>query len=365
MTDKAIFMTGVTGTLGKEILKTLVRQTGPKIYVLVRRKNRFSHWDRIRRILSEVELTVALGTRVHVAQGDITLPELGLAAHDRKTLIHEVTDFYHIAALTTLNASEEDCREINIEGTEKALQLAWEMFRQGKLKRFFYFSTAYVAGSLQQYHSPEDALPQNPAHANFYEASKYQSETRVRQAMAEGLPVTIVRPSIVVGHSKTGEVSEFNVIYPFIRLFAHGVIRKLPTRPENAFNIVPIDFVVDAFMAIARRSDTLGSTYHLVSDPPPSIGMLLQLKEQEFKDFPSVDVICPGDFQRELLSGEEQFIYDMMEPYLGYLNGGLTFDTQNARRVLDQEGIDMPKATPEFLKALVDYAIGAGYLIAR
>ena len=60
--------------------------------------------------------------------------------------------------------------------------------------------------------------------------------------------------------SETGVVSDFNVIYPFIKLFAHGVLSKIPTHRENTFNIVPIDFVIRATCAIVtcrRNSITL------------------------------------------------------------------------------------------------------------
>ncbi|HXV28651.1 MAG TPA: SDR family oxidoreductase, partial [bacterium] len=217
---RSIFLTGVTGTLGKEIVRMLLTTTEHKLFLLIRRKSRFSHWDRARKILSEHHLEPYLGTRVQVMQGDVTLPDLGLNADDFAILRREVQDFYHIAALTALNGSREECYAVNLGGTVEALELAKKLGKTGRLERFFYFSTAFVAGSLQTYCAKEDELPGEPAHANYYEESKYHAESKVRETMKEGLPAAIFRPSIVVGHSETGEVSEFNVIYPFMRLFA-------------------------------------------------------------------------------------------------------------------------------------------------
>lgn len=359
----AVFLTGVTGTLGKELLKALVSAGDGKIYLLVRPKKRQTQGDRIRKILADCGQENLLGTRVHVFDGDVTLPGFGLDAKAVEILRREVGIFYHVAALTALNGSEEDCRRINLGGTLEALNLAWDLRKNGRLERFFYFSTAYVAGSLQTYRSMEDRLPDHPKHANFYESSKYESEKKVREAIAQGLPGTIFRPSIVVGDSRTGAVSEFNVIYPFMKLYAHGILSKLPTRPDNSFNIVPIDFVVNASLAISGQADSVGKTYHLVTEKPPTIGMLLKLGAEEYPNIPRVQVVSPDEFKSDTLSPEEKIAYGMLRPYLGYLNDHLTFDMANTHRALKGTGIGFPVTDYAFLKRLVEYAVGVGYLI--
>jgi thioester reductase-like protein len=360
---KTLLITGVTGTLGKEMIKELILTTEHNLYVLVRRKARQTHWDRMRKILAAANLERYLGTRVHVLEGDVTLPQFGLTADDLAILRREVSEFFHVAALTALNGSQEDCDKINIGGASQALNMAWDLLRTGRMKRFFYFSTAYVAGSRQTYRSFEDTVPENPAHANFYESSKYAAEKRVRVAMREGLPVTIFRPSIVVGDSRTGEVSEFNVIYPFMKLFAHGILTVLPTRLENSFNIVPIDFVIKASLAIAAQENSLGKTFHLVTQNPPTIGMLLKVKTEEYPQLPPVEVVSPDHFRPENLDMVSKSVFQMLEPYLGYLNDDLTFDTANTEKALEGTGITMPKTDYEFLKILIRYAVDAGYLI--
>ena len=361
--NKTLLITGVTGTLGKEMIKELILTTEYKLYVLVRRKGRHTHWDRMRKIFSAYDLERYLGTRIQVLEGDVTSPQLGLSEESLAVLRSEVSEFYHVAALTALNGSREDCERINIGGVQNALEVAWDLFKNGKMKRFFYFSTAYVAGSRQTYRSFEDRLTENPAHANFYESSKYQAEGKVREALAKGLPVTIFRPSIVVGDSRTGEVSEFNVIYPFMKLFAHGILTVLPTRPDNSFNIVPIDFVIKASMAIARQESSLGKTFHLTTQNPPTIGMLLKVKTQEYPQLARLEVISPDDFKPENLDVVSKGVYQMLEPYLGYLNDDLTFDMSNTEKALQGTGIAMPKTDYEFLKILIRYAVDAGYLI--
>jgi len=365
MTKKrSIFLTGVTGALGTEIIKRLLETTNDKLFLLIRRRQRLSHWDRARKMLKDWGFDSALGTRVHVLEGDVTEPQLGLQDYEIDHLQNEVTHFYHIAALTALNGSEEDCYRVNLEGTRHALDVAWCFRNQGKLERFFYFSTAYVAGSLQDYISKEDELPKEPAFANYYESSKYNAEKNIRAAMMEGLPATIFRPSIVVGDSKTGQVSEFNVIYPFMKLFACGMLSQLPAHPEHAFNIVPIDFVVEASLALSQMDDTLGKTYHLVSDKPPQIGMLIEMKDKEFPQFPEIELVNPDEFSKENLDPMQKSIYAMLEPYLGYLTGELRFDTANTRKALAKTKISLPETDYQFMRIISQFAVDQGYLIA-
>ncbi len=360
---RTLFITGFTGTLGKEFVKEILLTTEDRLYLLIRRQNRFSHWDRARKIFLACGLQYLLGTRVHVLEGDVTLPGFGLRPEEIEEIRSKVQEFYHIAALTALNGSEEECNRINTGGTEKALELAWDFLKQGRLERFFYFSTAYVSGSRQTFCAREDELTPEPAHANYYESSKYEAEKKVRLAMAEGMPATIFRPSIVVGNSTTGEVSEFNVIYPFIKLFAHGILTRLPTRLENSFNIVPIDFVIRASLAIAKTKDSIGKTFHLVTEDPPSIGELMKLKEAEYPSSPEIVIVPPEEFKPEALGFESQMVFQMLEPYLGYLNDHLTFETANTRRALEGTGVALPKTDYNFLKTLLKYATDQGYLL--
>ena len=361
--SKGIFLTGITGALGRGLIEEILKKTDHRLYLLIRRKQRFSHWDRARKILAPHGLEYYLGTRIEVMDGDVTRPDLGLQPDDLELLRGEVSEFYHIAALTALNGSEDECNRVNVGGTEEALKLAWDLKKNGQLKRFFYFSTAYVAGSKQVYCSLENQLPEKPAFANYYESSKYKAESKVREAVTEGLPATIFRPSIIVGDSKTGEVTEFNVIYPFMKLFAHGILSKLPTRLSNSFNIVPIDFVVQASMTIAAQEDSIGKTFHLVTQEPPTIGMLLRLKDGEYPEIPPIQVIAPDDFTKERLDENEQLVFQMLEPYLGYLNDGLTFDVSNTEEALKGTDVPLPKTDYEFLRILLRYAVDAGYLI--
>lgn len=362
MNDHALLMTGATGALGRRLVLDLLDADDRPLYLVARRKRIHSARERVRRLLASGGREAELGRRVTVLEGDVTRPGFGL--DDRDRLRREVGTFFHVAALTDLNGSADRCERINVGGTTEALRLAADLCERGVLERHVHFSTAYVAGSLRPMHAMEDALPPDRAFANHYEASKYEAERRVRGAIAEGLPAAIVRPSIVVGDSRTGATTEFNVIYPFMKLFAHGILTTLPAHPDDAFNVVPIDYVSHAVLAIARRPDAIGKTYHLVSERPPTIGTLLKVKDVEFPTMPHVELVDPARFAAERRGPIMERIRQHLEPYLVYLRCPLTFDTTNTRAALEGTGIAPPETGYDFLHRIVRYAVDQRYLIA-
>jgi len=357
-----IFLTGITGTLGKELIKELYLTTKSNFFILVRSDKKKTYIERADKLLKDAGLDSEPGNRITVFEGDVATESYGLSDQDCDTLRQKVDKFFHIAALTNLNGGEEDCKRINVGGGLNTLKLATDLHNNGKLKNLFYFSTAYVAGSLQTYLSYEDGLPEKPAHANFYESSKYEAETHVRKAIKNGLPVTIFRPSIVVGHSKTGVVSEFNVVYPFVRLFVHGMLTKIVTRVENTINIVPIDFVIKATCEIIKNDDIVGKTFHLSTPEPPTIGMVLRIPEEEADvKFPEYTIIDPDDYNEADFTEDELFVYKSLKPYTGYLNGNLDFDMTNTRNILKGTDVPLPVTDYNFIKVLYKYAVDVGY----
>ncbi|QDV35458.1 SDR family oxidoreductase [Tautonia plasticadhaerens] len=364
MSDRPLFVTGATGALGRRLVQEWLETTDRTLYLLIRHKGLHSAADRARKLFAPLGLDGMVGGRIRAIDGDVTKPGFGLSAGDRDLLRAEASEFFHIAALTELNGRKEESERINIGGTTEALRLARDLLERGRLERLFHFSTAYVPGSLRTYHAREDELNPDPAFANHYESSKHEAERRVRGAMAEGLPVTIFRPSIVVGDSRSGEVTEFNVVYPFFKLYAHGILDVLPARADETFNVVPIDFVTQAVRALSSRADTVGKTYHLVAERPPTIGTLLKVKDTEFPRMPPIKLVDPDEFDQTRHSFLVSRIQRYIEPYLGYLRCKLTFDTTNTRSDLDGMGVEFPETDYEFLTRILQYAVDKKYLIA-
>lgn len=184
-----------------------------------------------------------------------------------------IDELWHFAGLTEFHEDKRALLEqVNIEGTRQALNLAERL----GVRRFFHISTAYVCGLATEL-VPEDALLPAPRFRNPYEETKYHGERLVRDS---ALPWVVLRPSIIMGHSKTGAVESDKMIYGVIKayhLVSRLVRREHPDaktrpkdlvywvrgRPEVALNLICVDDLV-AMLRQARRHAEPGRTYHCV-----------------------------------------------------------------------------------------------------
>ena len=71
-------------------------------------------------------------------------------------------------------------------------------------------------------------------------------------ALEHRLPVTVLRPSIVVGDQRSGWTSAFNVLYWPLRAFARGLLRSVPALPSSPVDVVSVDYVADAVYEASR-----------------------------------------------------------------------------------------------------------------
>ena len=354
-----ILMTGATGVLGRDLLTQLLKKSKAHMVIVVRTKDGISPEHRIQSLLNTTEFN----DRLTIIEGDITQSQLGLDEDQIAYLLNSCTHFLHIAATTDLAASEKTCLTINVGGTSMATKLAWRLYQQGSLKQFVYFSTAFAAGSLTNICATENDLPHEPVFANHYESSKYKAEKKVRHMMGQGLPAIIIRPSIVVGHSKTGEVSDFNVIYPFMKLFIQGLIPLIPSSLDTTVNIVPIDYVIDMTFAIMSNEHCINKTFNLVSKTPMPLSLLKKLRDERYPNAPEIRLVGAKDLSMHSLSAIEQQSISTLAPYIGYFNGQLTFDSTNVDQLREKHDITQPSTDYPFLKILIQYAIDANYLV--
>ena len=116
----------------------------------------------------------------------------------------------------------------------------------------------------------ETELVQPPSLKNFYEETKYKAEELV-ELLKDKLPVTIIRPGIVRGDSKTGETIKFDGPYFFINMITK--LKKLPFIPylgrsSSFINVVPCDYITKAAIYCCFAEEAVGKTLHL-TDPKP------------------------------------------------------------------------------------------------
>jgi long-chain acyl-CoA synthetase len=221
----SVLITGATGFLGSYVAARIMDQ-GEEVVCLVRGKD------------AQQRLDSAVGPGAHALTGDLT--------SQVPTLPDHVTRVLHCAANVSFTEELSAARAINVEGTRRLLAAAQ---RLPHLERLVHVSTAYVAGTTDGAFNETDG-DIGQAFRNTYEQSKLEAEQVV---VASGLPATIVRPSIVVGDSRTGWTRSFNVLYPPLRAFARGLVTEVPADPAGIVDIVPVDHVADVIEAAMQE----------------------------------------------------------------------------------------------------------------
>jgi thioester reductase-like protein len=261
----AIFLTGSTGYIGAHVAANLLQEHGASLNVLVRardpREAELRLWHALQLHLDFPRFSEYLQTRVRIFRGDLTSPRFGLARDDYDRLIHTTDSVIHCAA--SLNRkSEKSCLNVNLRGTLEVLQLAMRVHYYHGLRRFSHVSTVAVAGKRQDEVVTEDnAIDWNRSDYDPYARTKKFCEHMIHQLLSE-VPITIFRPSIVLGDSRRAETTQFDMVKSFV--FFAG-LPALPFRPNDRIDIVNVDFVADAIASLHQKEQTQHDTYHLSS----------------------------------------------------------------------------------------------------
>lgn len=198
--------------------------------------------------------------------GDITKPGIAISKDTNQLLQESVTHVFHLAAIYDLAVPKDIAYDVNVNGTQNMNDWVKTL---NKLKRYTYFSTAYIAGTREG-RIYEHELTVGQSFKNHYEQTKYEAELLVDD-LKDSVPTTIIRPGVVKGDSETGETIKFDGLY-FMLNFVDR-LQFMPTltylgdgEPEG--NFVPADYVLKATSYLALAPIGEGKTYHL-TDPNP------------------------------------------------------------------------------------------------
>jgi len=277
------FITGLPHFFAYKLFKKLIEDDFfIKIYVLVKK-------DESKKIYKFINknLTAAQGARINVLEGHVASLDLGLSGKEYIKVTKEVSHIYHMASRYFYGMDETIAYKVNVIGTKNTIELG---MHSKNLKRFNFYSTAFVSGNKEGM-IMEDYLEKPKKFNNHYEKTKYEAEKLVRSFM-DKMPVTIYRPSIIVGDSVSGKIHRFKGPYYLIKLFMFSnVFLPMPKKGETPINIVPIDFVVNSLYYISLNDKGINKTFHLV-DPNPitvkEIADILYEKTNKSKKYHSI-----------------------------------------------------------------------------
>ncbi|MGA2654506.1 MAG: SDR family oxidoreductase [Gammaproteobacteria bacterium] len=245
------FITGTTGFLGGEILRTILAQNpNAQCYCLVRDAS-FGKFT-------------FNSDNVFPIKGDIAHQELGLSTQEYQALAKKITHIIHSAAAVQLEKSSAFLEPITVQCTKNMIAFAKACQQHNsEFKVYGHVSTAYVAGKHTGIVTEDDF---SDAHGfqNNYEATKFAAEKLVHEVKSS-LPVIIFRPSIILGHTQDGKILPNNMLLSAIKC-----IKKIPLRifllPANGnclLDLVPVDYVAESIYILMKTPAAIGRAFHL------------------------------------------------------------------------------------------------------
>ncbi len=250
-------VTGGTGFIGRRVVSRLLdAHPDAEVWVLVRRSS-LGRFER---------LAAAWGDRAKPLVGELTEPQLGLTEEPLAEL-GAVDHVVHCAAIYDITAAEAAQRAANVEGTQAVIELACRLDAT-----LHHVSSIAVAGDFRGEYT-EDDFDIGQQLPTPYHQTKFEAELLVRST--SGLRYRIYRPAVVVGDSRTGEMDKIDGPYYFFPVLAKlAVLPRLTPMmlPDTGrTNIVPVDYVADALVALLHADGRDGQTFHLTS--PKTIGL--------------------------------------------------------------------------------------------
>lgn len=356
-----IFITGVTGFLGGELLVMLLaRPEVKKVFCLVRAKNYKEANERIRKVLAfhgdffdEERIVPVLGD----LSGDCLAEELRANDEIRSTNV-----VIHAAANTSFSpVYKEDIRRVNILGAGKVFEWAATL---PELETFVYIGTSWICGSEDAHRVVQEDESPNAGRKQLVEycRSKTIGEAAVRTTIPSN-KLLVVRPSIIMGDSRSWTPRSYVILWA---IAAFDLLRLVAMNPSAACDIISIDYAARAIVELlfAKRhfdtyhisagvnsSTTMGALLNAVNIPdrPPyhfvDYGMIGQMKLYAKGKLPDAASLKVHEvylnYWQETFGGNGNLrkILSAVDYYFQFANLGLIFDNS---RLLQDTAIGEP-----------------------
>jgi nucleoside-diphosphate-sugar epimerase len=374
-----IALTGATGFLGSHIMASLLER-GYRVIILGRPTKEETLRQRISKLMRWFGIEEPIG-QPETVEIDLLKPLMGIPEVPYNELCARTDQIIHCASDT--NFSERK-RNLVFKANVDSLTGILEFAAKGHAKKIHYISTAYVAGAENTL--CKETLPGASGFVNVYEESKAQAEN-IMAAYCEknSIPLTIIRPSIVYGDSRTGRSLKFSALYFPIKSVQHirdiylndiknhggkrsrenGIFLDsegylhLPLRirlpQKGSINLVPVDYFVQATLKIIENASS-GGIYHLTHNSPPTFETLAAYNAQ-FTKIRGVEIIY-GNADKNIMRNPAEELFDhFIEPYRPYFSDTRVFERTNTDTITG--GLHPPEFTNEIFKRCMDFAVQA------
>ncbi len=218
-------------------------------------------------------LDEAQRARVSELEGDPAALDFGLNGAEYRRLAGSVQRVYHFASVLEASKKDAEVAQHNIACAREALEFA---SASAGLRGLILLSSVAVSGNRTGL-IREDELSDGQSFRGHLDESLATVELMF--ARRAELPQIILRPTQIVGDSRTGDIDRLGFPYPwlvFIDRSPTPLVVPVPQRADTTVQIVPIDFVVRVAHYLSARLAAYGKRYHIVDPNPPTLRQFLQ-----------------------------------------------------------------------------------------
>lgn len=257
-----VLITGATGLVGGAIAKHLV-QKNIDVYCLVRPE---SNWRKIENI----------NKNIHLIEGDILdISSLDIAMEGMDYVVHAAA----IVSFSPKNRTE--MYKVNVEGTANVVNCASQ---HQSIKKLIFISSIAALGRP----SATELMSGNPISENqkwedsplnsHYAISKFQAECEVWRGYAEGLPMVILNPTIILGEGDWMQSSTqlFKYVFDENKFLTEGFI--------NYVDVADVATITDKMLF----SDVAGERFIVNAGRVPYKEFFTKIAAQFDKKAPSI-----------------------------------------------------------------------------
>ena len=364
---KQVFLTGATGAIGSALAPLYLNDPDTHLKLLLRAKRGRALADR----LADLGKFWGLAdddprwSRIEPIEGDAALPRFGIesAVYDR--LCRSTTHIVHCAGAVKMTLPLEEARAHAVVPAEATLELADRNRDAGVLEKVEIVSTVGVGGRTPGL-IPERPMPEVTSFHNTYEAAKSEAE-RVVFARWNDLPITVHRPSMVVGDSRDGRIIHFQVFYHLCEfLSGQRTSGFMPSLVGATLDVIPVDYVAGAIHWSSGTPQLAGKVMHLCSGPkdavklPDLVGLIRERMLAAGEGLPRIRYLPLSAFRMAVpvlgwfSPNSVKRALSNLELFLAYLDELQTFANTDSRALLEPAGLRVP-APGLYLNTVLDY----------
>ena len=241
------FVTGATGFIGTRLTKKLI-ESGTKVTCLVRQQ-------------SNIQTLKNLGCEF--VYGDLRNETLTLPGLERCDTL------FHVAAMKNA-ANPKDMLAINPCATRNLFEA---VLQSSATPRVVHVSSLAACGPSTKHRPTVET--DRAAPVSYYGRSKLESE-QIATTYADRLPISIVRPPIVMGQGDSNGLKMFKLIEQFN-------YHLIPGLKDRQYSAIHVDDLVNALICVAKQGKPISSAGE--SDPSATGIYFASTEQLSYADF--------------------------------------------------------------------------------